>query len=139
MIDKQMYKELEIKYSFLSKLPKKLKDVIIGELDPDVKVKHVFNILINNKEACLFLFEQKMILFWMSKILFKKLPTIQIFNFSQINKFSQLNDKVLFIHSSVEPEVLDDNYEENELVFKHIDELDFIVRVINEKSTRLKK
>lgn len=138
MINKKSFNALKEKYYFLSNLPDKLQDLISNELSPDSDVICACQVMINDKKGCILILENELLAFWMSKILFKKFPTFQKFNYLQINEIKDIENTGLYIHSSADHEIMDKDYEEGKFIFESPAEKDKISEIIINKSSRLK-
>ncbi|MBG6131426.1 hypothetical protein IWQ47_002705 [Aquimarina sp. EL_43] len=138
MIDKNSFNNLKKKYYFLSDLPDKLQGLISDELSPNSNIIGAYEVMINDKNGCILLLENKLLAFWMSKILFKKFPTLQEFDYAQINEVKNIENEGLYIHSSADLEILNEDYEEGKFIFESSAEKDEVAKIITSKSSRLK-
>lgn len=137
MIDQKLFNDLKATYPFISKLPEKLQDLIAGELSPDTNVIKAYSVRITGKKGCILLTENDLFAYWMSNFLFKKFPTYQSFNYSQVNELKNNDEKSLFIHASANPEVLNEDYEEGTFVFDSADQKTEVYELIASRSSRI--
>jgi hypothetical protein len=137
MITKTSFNQIKATYPFISEFPEKLQELISSQIAPDSEISSVSKVTINGKNGCLFLLENKAVAFWLTRFLFKKLPTVQEFHFSQINEIKTVDSKGLFIHASSDPNVLNEDYEEGQFVFESAKEKEEIEKVLRSKSSRL--
>jgi hypothetical protein len=138
MIDQTSFDELKSNSPFLSDLPANLQDIICGKLTPESNILKIYQVSVNGKSGCLFALEHEMVAYWITKILFKKLPTYQEFNYSQLNEVRSVNDTTLFMHSSANPEVLDRDYEEAKFTFQSATDKEEAMEIASNKAPRLK-
>ena len=137
MIDKASFSQLKTNYPFIAYLPDKLQDLIAREIPPEQEQVTFYKVKIEGKNGCLLLVERKLIAFWTSKLLFKKFPTMQEFSFAQVNELKNQDSNDLYIHSSADPTIKNEDYEEGKFSFESSAERDAVMGIIRSKSPRL--
>lgn len=119
-------------------LSPKVQEQLQQELLPEEKIEEIYQVTISKQPACLVLSDKRVVAFWMMKLLFVlKMPAQQEFNFSQINRVEKKGDNGLFLHSSVEAEKPQDDYEENTFHFADPSKIESCISQLTERAVRL--
>lgn len=134
MIDKTTFDVIKKQYHFLSSLPDKLQELISYELSPDDQISTIKKVTIGGKDGCLVFAQNRLVAFWMSRLLFKKFPTLQEFYFTQIDQLEEIGTQSLFIHACADSLNPTENYEEGEFVFESVMERVDALRLIKANS-----
>ncbi len=136
MIDNNSRNELVLKFKELSLVHKKVLELIVDELSPKSIVINVFKVKNGKHDAWILVTEEKLMIFWRMKLFFLKFPTIQEFEFSQINKIENREDCNLYIHASSDENCDDDNYEEGMFKFQNFVECEELNVFLSKNASR---
>lgn len=138
MITQRSFEDVKAEYAFIATLPPKLQELISSEIPPGADIVDAFSVTIGGVPGCILIFENQLSAFWLSKLFFLKFPTLQEFNFSQLNTVNPEGSNRLYLHCSANPEVMNEDYEEGTFVFSTESERDAALSAINAKAIRLR-
>ena len=138
MIDKSSFDALKSQHNFIHHLPEKLQELISDGLEPESDIQYICPISVNGKSGCLVMLDNKMTAYWISKLLFMKFPTMQEFNYSQVNQMNALDGNKLYLHCSADPQKQQEDYEEGEFGFQTESERTVVAQIIKSGAVRLK-
>lgn len=138
MINQTEFTQIKNDYPFIQYLPEKAQSMLQQELLPEEKIEKIYEVTISNQPSCLVVSDKRLLAVWVMKMLFVlKLPAMQEFNLSQINKVEKKSNNTVFIHSSVEADKPEDDYEENSFIFTDPSQVDAFIAQVTEKAERV--
>lgn len=138
MINQSECTQIKNDYPFIQYLPEKVQTMLQQELLPEEKIEDIYEVSVSNRASCLIASDTRLLALWEMKMLFViKLPAMQEFNFSQINKVEKKSDNSVFIHASVEADKPEDDYEENSFIFSDSSQVDSFIALVSEKAERI--
>lgn len=137
MISNDKFLKITQEFPFLLDLPKKLKYQIQSDLSPDRQIISVYNVTVRSTKGCLVVLENEVSVFYMTKFLFMKFPTIQNFNIAQINEAEKIGENGLYLHASADSSILNEHYEEEKFLFESSKQRDSLVQFLNDNCPRL--